>query len=275
MPSSLPVVADLASDAAVLLVQLTDSHLFANADGKLLGMNTHDSLQRVIERILDEQPQVDLILASGDLSQDGSLQSYQRFRQLHEQIPAPARWFAGNHDELPAMQAACAGSDLLQPVTDLGNWRIILLDTSIPGAVPGHLSAAQLALLSTALSDAGERHVLVTFHHHPVSIGCRWMEPIGLRNPDALFAVLDGFPQVRALLWGHIHQEFDQLRNGVRLLASPSTCVQFAPGSEEFQVDQEAPGYRWLRLYADGRLETAVSRVVGIRFEVDYSIKGY
>ena len=275
MPSSLPVVADLASDASVLLVQLTDSHLFANADGKLLGMNTHDSLQRVIERILDEQPQVDLILASGDLSQDGSLQSYQRFRQLHEQIPAPARWFAGNHDELPALQAACAGSDLLQPVTDLGNWRIILLDTSIPGAVPGHLSAAQLALLSTALSDAGERHVLVTFHHHPVSIGCRWMEPIGLRNPDALFAVLDGFPQVRALLWGHIHQEFDQLRNGVRLLASPSTCVQFAPGSEEFQVDQEAPGYRWLRLYADGRLETAVSRVVGIRFEVDYSIKGY
>ena len=51
--------------------------------------------------------------------------------------------------------------------------------------------------------------------------------------------------------------------------------MQFAPGSEEFQVDQEAPGYRWLRLHADGRLETAVSRVVGIHFDVDYSIKGY
>ena len=275
MPSAPTVVADLASDSSVLLVQLSDSHLFADADGKLLGMNTHDSLQRVIERVLDEQPQVDLLLASGDLSQDGTPQSYQRFRQLHEQIPAPARWFAGNHDELPAMQAACADSDLLQPVIDLGNWRIILLDTSIPGAVPGHLSAEQLELLSTALNEADERHVLVAFHHHPVSIGCRWMEPIGLRNPEALFAVTDRYPQVRALLWGHIHQEFDQLRNGVRLLASPSTCVQFAPGSEEFQVDQEAPGYRWLRLHADGRLETAVSRVVGIHFEVDYSIKGY
>ena len=32
--------------------------------------------------------------------------------------------------------------------------------------------------------------MLVSFHHHPVPIGCRWMEPIGLRNPDALFAVL-------------------------------------------------------------------------------------
>lgn len=275
MPSAPPVVADLASDSSVLLVQLSDSHLFAAADGKLLGMNTHDSLQRVIERVLDEQPQIDLILASGDLSQDGSLASYQRFRQLHEQIPAPARWFAGNHDELPAMQAACADSDLLQPLIDLGNWRIILLDTSIPGAVPGHCSTEQLALLEQALQTAGERHVLVSFHHHPVSIGCRWMEPIGIRNPEALFAVIDRYAQVRALLWGHIHQEFDQLRNGVRLLASPSTCVQFAPGSEEFQVDQEAPGYRWLRLHADGRLDTAVSRVVGIHFDVDYSIKGY
>lgn len=275
MPSAPPVVADLASDSSVLLVQLSDSHLFAAADGKLLGMNTHDSLQRVIERVLDEQPQIDLILASGDLSQDGSLASYQRFRQLHEQIPAPARWFAGNHDALPAMQAACADSDLLQPIIDLGNWRIILLDTSIPGAVPGYCSAEQLALLEQALQTAGERHVLVSFHHHPVSIGCRWMEPIGIRNPEALFAVIDRYAQVRALLWGHIHQEFDQLRNGVRLLASPSTCVQFAPGSEEFQVDQEAPGYRWLRLHADGRLDTAVSRVVGIHFDVDYSIKGY
>jgi Icc protein len=108
-----------------------------------------------------------------------------------------------------------------------------------------------------------------------VPVGSRWIDPIGVRNPEAFFAVLDRFPQVRAVLWGHIHQEYDQLRNGVRLLASPSTCVQFAPGSEEFQVDKEAPGYRWLRLHADGSLETGVSRVTGIAFEVDYSVKGY
>lgn len=265
----------LASDRPVLLVQLSDSHLFAEEDGKLLGMDTCDSLAKVIERIQTEQPQIDLILASGDLSQDGSLASYQRFRDLSAQLNAPTRWFPGNHDELPAMQQACAGSDLLQPVVDLGHWRIILLDSSIPGAVPGYLADDQLELLERALSEAPERHHLVCFHHHPVSIGCRWMEPIGLRNPEALFAVLERHPQVRAVLWGHIHQEFDQQRGGIRLLASPSTCVQFAPGSEEFQVDTTAPGYRWLRLHADGRLETGVSRVTGIHFEVDYSVKGY
>ncbi|MEN0107591.1 MAG: 3',5'-cyclic-AMP phosphodiesterase [Pseudomonas sp.] len=263
------------ADSSVLLVQLSDSHLFAEEDGKLLGMDTRDSLEKVIERVQREQPQIDLMLATGDLSQDGTLASYNRFREMTAALPGIARWFPGNHDEVPVMQQACVGTDLLDQVVDLGNWRITVLDSSIPGAVPGYLEEAQLNLLVQALSEAPERHHLVCFHHHPVSIGCRWMEPIGLRNPDEFFAVLDRFPQVRAVLWGHVHQEFDQLRNGVRLLASPSTCVQFAPGSEEFQVDDTAPGYRWLRLHADGQLETGVSRVTGIHFVVDYSIKGY
>ncbi|MDM8348446.1 3',5'-cyclic-AMP phosphodiesterase [Pseudomonas sp. sp1636] len=271
----MPSAPNSAADSPVLLVQLSDSHLFAEAAGKLLGMDTQDSLQQVLDRVLQEQPQIDLMLATGDLSQDGSQASYERFRQMTAALAAPARWFPGNHDDVPAMQAACADSDLLEPVIDLGNWRIILLDSSIPGAVPGYLDQQQLALLERALGEAPERHHLICLHHHPVSIGCRWMEPIGLRNPEALFAVLERFSQVRALLWGHIHQEFDRQREAVRLLASPSTCVQFAPGSEEFQVDTTAPGYRWLRLYADGRLDTGVSRVTGIEFEVDYTVKGY
>ena len=267
--------APLTAASSVLLVQLSDSHLFAEADGKLLGMDTCDSLCRVIEQMQREQPSIDLILATGDLSQDGSPASYERFRTLTNELGAPVRWLAGNHDEVPPMQVACAGTSLLDPIFDLGAWRVILLDSSIPGAVPGFLADSQLELLERALREAPERHHLICLHHHPVSIGCKWMAPIGLRNPDALFAVLDRHPQARALLWGHIHQEFDQMRGNLRLLASPSTCVQFAPGSEEFQVGNEAPGYRWLRLHDDGRLETGVSRVTGITFEIDYSVKGY
>lgn len=271
MPSHAPH----ATDSSVLLVQLSDSHLFAEADGKLLGMDTCASLQRVIEQVQQEQPGIDLILATGDLSQDGSLESYERFRRLTEAFATPVRWLAGNHDEVPPMQAACADSTLLEPVIDVGAWRIVMLDSSIPGAVPGFLADSQLELLERALSEAPERHHLICLHHHPVSIGCKWMDPIGLRNPDALFAILERHPQARAVLWGHIHQEFDQQRGNLRLLASPSTCVQFAPGSEDFQVSNEAPGYRWLRLHTDGRLETGVSRVTGITFEIDYSVKGY
>lgn len=260
---------------SVLLVQLSDSHLFAEADGTLLGMCTRDSLQKVVELVLAEQLQVDLVVASGDVSQDGSVESYEAFRRLSGEINAPKRWFPGNHDESREMHQAAQQSDLLDPVVDIGNWRVTLLDSSVPGSVPGYLSDQQLQLLVQSLSEAPERHHLVCLHHNPVPIGCEWMNPIGLRNPDALFAVLERFPQVRAVLWGHVHQEYDQMRDTVRLLASPSTCIQFAPGSVDFKVDTTAPGYRWLRLYDDGTLETGVSRVVGLDFEVDYGGKGY
>lgn len=260
---------------AVLLVQLSDSHLFADADVTLLGMNTRESLQRVIDLVREQQPHIDLVLATGDLSQDGTLASYQQFRHMTAPMGAPARWLAGNHDEPQIMADAAVHSDLLEPVVDVGNWRITLLDSAVPGSVPGYLQDQQLQLLVQALSEAPNRHHLVCLHHHPVSIGCAWMEPIGLRNPDALFAVLDRFPQVKAVLWGHVHQEIDDQRNGVRLLASPSTCIQFAPGSDDFQVSDQAPGYRWLRLRADGRLETGVERVKNFAFTVDYGSNGY
>lgn len=156
------------------------------------------------------------------------------------------------------MQRATEGSDLLEQVVDVGNWRVVLLDSSIPGAVPGYLEEDQLELLRRAIDSAGERFLLVSFHHHPVPIGSDWMDPIGLRNPQALFDLLAPYPQVRCLLWGHIHQEFDRQRGPLRLLASPSTCVQFAPGSSDFTLDRLAPGYRWLRLHDDGRLETGI-----------------
>ncbi|WP_095109331.1 3',5'-cyclic-AMP phosphodiesterase [Pseudomonas sp. Irchel 3E20] len=259
----------------VLLVQLSDSHLFADADGTLLGMQTRQSLQKVIELVQAQQAHIDLLLATGDLSQDGTLESYQQFRRMSGQIGAPARWLPGNHDEPRVMAQATQGSALLEPVVDIGNWRVTLLDSAVPGSVPGYLQGEQLQLLARALSEAPERHHLVCFHHHPVPMGCGWLDPIGLRNPEALFEVLERFPQARAVLWGHVHQEFDRQRGDVRLLASPSTCIQFTPGADDFQVDVLAPGYRWLRLHPDGRLETGVERVTGFDFQVDYGGTGY
>lgn len=266
---------DAIQKASLLLVQLTDSHLFAGEEGRLLGMATADSLAKVIELLRTEQPAADLLLATGDLSQDGTVQAYERFAQMTAGLAASERWCAGNHDEPAAMQQACAGSERMSPIIDLAGWRIIVLDSSVPGSVPGRLASDQLALLESALADAADRHVLITFHHHPLPVGCNWLDPIGLRNADDLFAITDRHSNLRCILWGHVHQEIDSERKGVRLLATPSTCVQFAPHSEDFLVGMEAPGYRWLQLHADGSIDSGVSRVSDIEFEIDYTVKGY
>ena len=95
-------------------------------------------------------------------------------------------------------------------------------------------------------------------------------------NASAFFDTMDRYANVRAVVWGHVHQTFEQKRNDVQLLSSPSTCVQFLPGSEEFAVDMAAsPGYRWLELSADGGFKTGVERLPAIPGRIDLSRRGY
>lgn len=260
---------------SVCVVQLTDSHIFADPDARLLGLDTLASFNAVIDQALAECPEIDLVLATGDITQDGSSAAYQRFIDARARIPAPCYWIPGNHDNAARMAEVGAAHGLSQPWVDAGAWRIVLLDSSQPGQVAGYLDDTQLAQLDAALASAGSRYVLICLHHHPVPIGSDWMEPIGLRNPDALFARLDADLRVRAVLWGHIHQCLDQQRGPMRLLATPSTCVQFAVNSEDFATTTESPGYRWLRLHADGRIETATPRLPVGSFVPDPEASGY
>ena len=96
-----------------------------------------------------------------------------------------------------------------------------------------------------------------------------------MANSDDFFALVDQFPQVKGIMWGHIHQQIDTYRERanatpVRLMATPSSCIQFAANSDDFQLARLNPGYRWLQLAPDGEIHSAVSRVEGVDFSVDY-----
>ncbi|QJD59001.1 3',5'-cyclic-AMP phosphodiesterase [Pseudomonas sp. gcc21] len=259
----------------VSIVQLTDSHLFADHSARLLGLDTFASLNAVIDQVLDEVDQMDLVLATGDITQDGSEGGYQRFIEAIGRLPAACRWIPGNHDDAALMATLGDASGLNADWIDLANWRIVLLDSSIPGAVPGRLDAEQLDHLDAALASAGERHVLVCLHHHPIDIESDWMNPLGLQNADEFLQRVDSNANIRGLLWGHIHQQLDAMRGKVRLLATPSTCIQFDAHSADFATDTQSPGYRWLRLHTDGSIETEVSRLPAGRFVPDPDASGY
>ncbi len=260
----------------VRVVQLSDFHLFARPDGALLGLNTQFSLERVLAQAREEHPRIDLILATGDLSQDGSLASYQRAARLLGEV-APTHWLVGNHDKPAPMQEALGvpGKPPCPSVVQAGNWTLILLDSTLPGEVSGALFDADLAFLERALAGAEGDHVLVAMHHQPVAMGCRWLDAHQIIGAERFFEVIDADPRVKAIVWGHVHQAFEGERNGVRLMSVPSTCIQFKPDSEDFAIDDLNPGYRWLDLHPDGRIDSAVSRVRGIDLKGDPSQGGY
>lgn len=175
------------------------------------------------------------------------------------------------------MERTFVGESLLYSEIAIGPWHIVMLDSQIPGEVGGRLGQGQLALLEQALQRAQEKelHVLICLHHQPVPVGSVWLDKQQVSDADALFAVTDRYPQVKGILWGHVHQQVDVERNGVKLMASPSTCVQFAPDLEDFKVDDKGPGYRWLELAPDGDICTGVSRVTSRDFMVDLESGGY
>ncbi len=261
----------------VRVVQLTDTHLCHVRGGTLLGMDTDHSLQAVIDLVKKERTDVDLLLGTGDLADGGAGPAYERLQQYFDQLTDDNYWLPGNHDSRAKMEAAATSDMRLCREIRAGLWQILLLDSQVHGQVGGGLGAAELELLEQALQFAQEQaiYTLVCLHHQPVVIGCDWLDQQMVSDAPAFFDVLDRYPGVRAVLWGHVHQEIDRQRHGVRLLASPSTCVQFAAASANFKADDQPPGYRWLDLHSDGRIDTAVSRVRDTKFTVELDSKGY
>lgn len=257
------------------LIQVTDSHLFETEAGKLLGMNTQSSLLAVLDLIRAQQPVFDLVLATGDLAQDGSVLAYQYLYNELARFNCPQYWLPGNHDNRANMLEVVSDEKEMHPVIDLGNWQIVMLDSQVVGSVHGRLAQPQLDILEKALAAAPGKHTLITMHHHPLPAGCKWLDTQQIKNSAEFLRIVHGHPHVKAVLWGHVHQDRNEVINGVRFMSTPSTCVQFEPDSEDFAVDKEAPGYRVLTLNPDGSVDSHVARVSDIEFEIDYTIKGY
>lgn len=249
------------ASTAVRIVQITDLHLKVEPGSRLWGADVDAGLHAVLADIRQRQPAADFVLATGDLVGDEP-QAYPRLRELLATLGKPVYCLPGNHDFPGPMQQVLSGGLVRRErYIAVGNWQIVLLDSSFPGSPVGHLARGELGLLDTVLATSPDLHTLICLHHNPLPIGTGWLDTMTVSNGAVLFAVLDRYPQVRAVLFGHIHSEFSSRRGDVHLLATPATSVQFKPDTPDPQVDDVPPGYRWLELYPDGTVATGVKRV--------------
>ena len=261
---------DVTKPDRVNLVQITDCHIFDNADEKLRGLNTRCSFEAVKAAIAGGGKDLDLLLATGDLSQDGSAASYRYLAQQFDDLGIPTFWLPGNHDEPELMPRHFTGDSVHAAKRVLaGAWQVVLLDSTIAGEVHGRVSDTQLSFMDNALRQYPDRHALVCLHHQALETGSEWIDLKGLRDAAQLRSRMAQHDNIRAVIWGHVHQESHVSMAGVEWMSTPSSCVQFKPGSREFAIGDESPGYRQIRLFADGSLETAVHRIESFDFDVD------
>ncbi|ACL71667.1 3',5'-cyclic-AMP phosphodiesterase [Thioalkalivibrio sulfidiphilus] len=243
------------------VVQITDPHLGAPSEGMYgVTIDTGATLARVLADIRARCPQADLMLATGDLAERPVPATYAQLRKALSGLPMPVHCLPGNHDEPQVMEEALAdapGIDCARVITR-EDWVVVMLDSTIPGHAGGALDADELEFLEETLSRHPARNALICLHHPVVAVGSRWMDRMKLADAGALFQITDRHTQVRGLLFGHIHQDFEAVRKGVRLIGTPSTCLQFLPESDDFALDALPPAWRHLTLHPDGRIDTQV-----------------
>ena len=271
-----PHVIESATPELVRVVQVTDCHVYAAADARLHDINTRASLRAVLDLVRLRDPDADLVLATGDLSQDGSAESYRYLAAEFDQLGSPVVWIPGNHDDPTAMAQNLVSPNILPARRVLAsNWQILLLDSTLTGQVHGRVTQQQLDFLEAGLDEYPQHHALVCLHHQALEMDSRWIDQKGLQEADRLFDLVRARANVRAVLWGHVHQESHRHGNGIEWLSTPSTCVQFKPGAAEYSLDPVAPGYRSLTLHRDGRIESLVHRATDYDQRVELDGEAY
>ena len=212
-------------------------------------------MTRVIAAIQDDDWAADLVAMTGDLIQDDSRDDYDRFCVLMKQLQLPVYCVPGNHDVHDLMRDAVSQPpfhycDSLQT----GNLLITGIDSCIDGDAGGRIHDEEKARLEIILDTTAAEHVLICLHHPPLPVGCKWLDQVGLKNGEEFLSLISRTGKVRAAIFGHVHQEFFEERESIKIIGTPSTCRQFKPDSDDFALDDNPPAYRRIELHADGNV---------------------
>lgn len=243
-----------------LIVQVSDCHLPADPNQTYRGINPHQNLKTLVKRLQPLEP--DLLLATGDLSEDGSRASYRNLQKILKPLGVPILALPGNHDDPDLLAEFFPGSpvDTIE-VSEHDAWQVIRLNSCLPAKPEGRLGERALTELEVFLMTHQQSPCLIALHHQPISVGSPWIDKYRLMEPEKFLQLIDRHPNVKGVVWGHVHQAYEVARKDVAMLGSPSSAINGLPGSQRFTPDPSGPACRWLELKTDGALLTRTTRI--------------
>ena len=103
----------------------------------------------------------------------------------------------------------------------------------------------------------------------------KWIDHHKLQNSNALLTTLAPFKNVKALVCGHVHQDSINTWQGIEFSLHPQQVCSLNPLAMILLLDQNAPGYRYIRLKNDGSFETEVFRLENFQGHINTDISGY
>ncbi|MET9312774.1 metallophosphoesterase [Kribbella sp. NPDC003505] len=225
-----------------VIAHLSDPHLDGSEEPR-------SRLRRVTSYVRSSS--VDVVLVTGDLADHGLEAEYAELAgELDFDVPVLA--LPGNHDVSAPLRAGLAtfvssageGHPVHQ-VRDIGGARFVLVDSSVPSADHGLLSADSLAWLDGVLREPFDGPLFVAMHHPPLELHHPVMDQWKLMDSDALAEVLTGKP-VTAILTGHVHNAIVTTFAGHPVLGAPgirsTVPLPFEPHTDSVVDPTAHPG---------------------------------
>lgn len=240
----------------VLLAQLSDLHVCEEWEG----VDPRTRVERVVAAIGSLPDPVDAVVVTGDLTDDGSPESYREVRRLLEPLAVPVHVLPGNHDDRANLRSAFdlpgSGAEPINYSVEVGGLRVIVFDSIIPGQDPGAYGPEQLRWLDQELGRDEAKPTLLALHHPPLPTGLPGWDAINLTAADraAMAAIAGRHPQLRAIVGGHLHRLAAGVVGGCPVFSAPSACLQARPDFGNNDVEFiDPPGFA-LHVYSDGEL---------------------
>lgn len=228
------------------IVQISDTHLFASDELDVFGVKSNLQFKEVITKIQNEDGHdADMIFLTGDISQDETIESYQKAVSDLAKLNIPVYWIPGNHDNILRLESVFKNTENFYRKTRLllPGWHFIFLNTKIEGADEGYLSPSELAMLSNELATSPpDKRIAIVMHHHPASVGTPLIDKYILKNLTEFWSVVMR-GNVALVMCGHVHGDYQFEHNNIAIESSPATCFQFEKGITNLKIDTKI-GYK-------------------------------
>jgi len=258
---------------SVLIAQITDTHVGFEPEA---GDEEFNYLRfcMAIDHLLAQSVKPDLLILTGDLADNGAPDSYERFKQPLARCDFPIHVMTGNHDNRDRLLDAfpdCPTADgFMQYAIEVGDLRIVCLDTLQHGRHGGAFCEARAAWLAAELAAHPDTPTLIVMHHPPVIAGIDWMDP----RPDEAWlqrfrACITGQSQIVGIACGHLHRPVSSVFEGIPVAVTPAVApavsldlrpVDFHKADGRGIVDAEPPAYA-LHRWKNGNLVSHVQPV--------------
>ncbi|MGK2894509.1 metallophosphoesterase family protein [Klebsiella michiganensis] len=209
------------------IIQISDTHICKEKNNVFFSQISMVNLKKITDDI-KKHKDISAVLITGDISQDGTIESYINSLELLGNINPPIYCIPGNHDNIENMCEAFSSSNIriISDAVEIDGWEFHYINTTIPGEDCGLIDDYNLNLIRKKLSETTNNVVIVT-HHHILPVGTQLVDECMVLNTDELLKVLDENKSVKLVMCGHVHGDYKITRGHYCMETSPATCFQW------------------------------------------------